>query len=303
MKKKDLVKKWLNNEQLTHTESEVFKSLDAYDSYVKISDTAKKFKAPQYDVESNFKNLNSALKNRKKTTTPIRYAAVLMRIAALFIVGIATYFFVLHDSDITIKTLANQKTSIELSDHTLITLNALSSVVYTEKDWENNRNILLKGEAYFKVTKGEKFNVHTSSGLISVLGTEFNVKQRDGYFEVSCFEGLVSVAYNKTTVKLSAGKSFRLLGNKIFHEETDALQPDWIENKSIFSSTPYLYVLKEFERQYNVTIIANNIDQNILFTGNFVHSDIQTALQSITIPMRLKYKINNKNNNITLYKE
>ncbi len=301
MKEKDLIKKWLNNAQLTHTELEAFKNLNAYNSYVRISDTAKKFKAPDYEIEFHLEDLKTNLTENKSTSSPKQYITILTRVAAVFIIGISTYFALFYRANTTIDTLASQKTTIELPDHSIVKLNALSSIEYQEKKWDDNRKIKLKGEAYFKVARGKKFDVETSSGTVSVLGTEFNIKHRDHYFEVICYEGLVSVSYDNNIVKLPAGKTFKILKNVISKGESNVIQPDWIENKSVFSSTPYSHILKEFERQYNITIMANNIDQNKLFTGNFVHSDIQTAIQSITIPMRLKYKIND--NNITLYKE
>ncbi len=301
MKKKDLVKKWLDNEQLTTSESEAFKSLDAYDSYAKISETAKSFRSPKYDVEQNLQNLKTTLSNHQSISKPQKISTILLKIAAIFILGIGTYFTFFYTTDTSVNTIASQKSSVELPDQTIVKLNALSIIKYQENDWENNREIKLEGEAYFKVAKGKKFDIHTSSGVISVLGTEFNVKQRENYFEVVCYEGLVSVTHNKSTIKLPAGQVFKVIDNKILTTTTTLIEPDWIKGQSTFSSTPYPYILKEFERQYNVTIIAKNIDEDKLFTGNFVHSNIQTALQSITIPMRLKYKIND--NNITLYKE
>ncbi|GAA4278125.1 FecR family protein [Aquimarina mytili] len=303
MKKKDLITKWLDHEQLTREELKAFKNLDAYDSYEKISSNAKSFKAPKYNIEENLQDLKVSLTQEQRSidTTkkfPINF---LIRIAAIFILGIGTYFMAFYNSDTITNTIAGQKTSIELPDQSSVQLNALSSIRYKEKNWEDNRKIELEGEAYFKVAKGKTFDVHTSSGIISVLGTEFNVKQREHYFEVVCYEGLVSVTYNKNTIKLPAGSVFKVQNNNIVNTTTSLVKPDWINNLSSFHSTPYSYILKEFERQYNVTIIAKNIDQDKLFTGNFVHSNIETALQSITIPMRLKYKIDN--NNITLYKE
>ncbi len=299
MKKKDIITKWLDSEHLTDQELEAFKNLDAFDSYVKISDTAKKFKAPLYDVDQNLNTLKDNLVHQKQKQGS-SYLSLLLRIAAVFVLGIGIYFFY-PNGDNSTQTLASQKTTIELPDKTFVRLNAVSSIEYQENDWENNRNINLQGEAYFKVAKGKKFDVLTSSGTVSVLGTEFNVKQREDYFEVVCYEGLVSVTYNNQTIKLPAGKGFELLQGKPKHIVTTLAAPEWVENRSTFISKPYYLILEEFERQYNVTIIAKNSNRNQLFTGNFVHSDIEIALQSITIPMHLKYNINN--NKITLYKE
>ncbi len=301
MKKKDLIKKWLDNEQLTTLESEAFKSLDAYDSYIKISETAKRIDTPKYDTDSGLKDLKVKLEERKTIKGSKSALNILIRIAAIFVLGIGAYFTFFTTDITSVNTLVSQKTSIELPDQTIVRLNALSSIDYKKKDWENNREVKLDGEAYFDVAKGKKFDVITSSGIISVLGTEFNIKQRENYFEVVCYEGLVRVTYKENIIDLPTGKVFKVIQNKVINDNTSLIKPNWTDNRSTFSSIPYIYILKEFERQYNVTISTKNIDQNKLFTGNFVHSDIQTALQSITIPMRLKYEI--KNNNVTLYKE
>ncbi len=301
MKKKDLIKKWLDDEPFSSEESEAFKNLNAHDSYVKISETAKKFKSPEYNIEENLQSLQNTLADHKKNSDSKNHLTFLLRIAAVFVFCIGTYFMFFTKDTITVNTLASQKTSIELPDKSIVALNTLSSIDYQKKDWETNRKVKLDGEAYFKVAKGRKFDVITSSGVVRVLGTQFNIKQRKDYFEVVCYEGLVSVTYDKNIIKLPAGSSFRVLQNEILSSHTSLLKPNWTENKSVFSSTPYKYILREFERQYNVKIIAKNIDQDKLFTGNFVHSDIQTALQSITIPMRLNHKMND--NNITLYKQ
>lgn len=299
MKKKDLIRKWLDNDQLTSLESEAFKNLDAYDSYIKIAQTAKNFKAPNYDLDSNLKELTSKISDRKTEHNSLFNRNMMMRVAAILVLGFGIYFSFFYSSQTVIKTLAGQKTLIDLPDGSTVNINALSSIQYQKEEWQNNRLIVLEGEAYFDVAKGKRFDVKTDTGIISVLGTEFNIKQRENYFEVVCYEGLVSVLYKGNTTKLPAGNVFKVVQNRTLNETTSLLKPKWIENNSTFTSVPYKYILKEFERQYNVTITAKNIDLNKLFTGNFVHSNIQTAIQSITIPMRLDYTIND--NNITLY--
>ncbi|GAA4112847.1 FecR domain-containing protein [Aquimarina addita] len=301
MKKKDLILKWLNNEQLTKQESEAFQQMDAFDSYRRIADTAKKIKPPSFDTEENLENLKSRLSDRKTTNQKNYFIVNLMRVAAIFVLGIGVYFSFFHQYTTTIATIAGEKTTIQLPDASIVALNAQSSIKYNKKNWVDQRSIALNGEAYFKVAKGEKFDVETTSGTVSVLGTQFNVKQREDYFEVTCYEGLVSVSYNDKVRKLSAGNRFTMIEGNIEETASTLLLPDWKNNRSSFTSVPFSQIIEEFERQYNVTIIAKNIDKTTLFTGIFVHSDIETALKSITIPMRLQYKIDTKN--ITLYRE
>jgi ferric-dicitrate binding protein FerR (iron transport regulator) len=57
-------------------------------------------------------------------------------------------------------------------------LNAASKLSFNEKKWADQRALTLEGEAFFKVQKGQTFSVNTTAGVITVLGTQFNVKER-----------------------------------------------------------------------------------------------------------------------------
>ena len=189
-----------------------------------------------------------------------------------------------------------QKTLIELPDESQVTLNAVSFLSYNKKEWREVRDVSLEGEAYFKVAKGQTFNVITSSGKVSVLGTQFNVKQRDHLFEVVCYEGSVRVTHLLKTEILKPGDSFLILDGKyIAKEKETSSDPSWINNKSYFKSMPFAHVLNEFERQFNVSINFQNVDIEQLFTGSFDHNDKTLALKSITLPLNLKYSIIDEN--------
>ncbi|UWX55627.1 FecR family protein [Maribacter litopenaei] len=137
-------------------------------------------------------------------------------------------------------------------DNSEILLNAESTLSYNEKNWDSNRAIKLEGEAYFKVAKGKKFTVTTSQGTISVLGTQFNVENRNGFFEVTCYEGLVSVIFNNEEFKLPAGNSAIAVNGQLKRSQVEINgQPSWVNKESSFKSLPLKYVLAELQRQYN----------------------------------------------------
>jgi ferric-dicitrate binding protein FerR (iron transport regulator) len=46
-----------------------------------------------------------------------------------------------------------------------------------KRDWKTNRNLTLKGEAYFKVK--EEFTVNTAIGEVTCSWTQFNVKGKN----------------------------------------------------------------------------------------------------------------------------
>jgi len=179
-----------------------------------------------------------------------------------------------------------------LPDTSEIILNAESHISYDEKNWDRQRTISLKGEAFFKVAKGNTFTVTTDQGEVRVLGTQFNVEDRAGFFEVSCFEGLVSVIYDGQENKLAAGNSLIIVSGKISKAATILNgQPSWLQNESSFKSIPLKYVLAEFQRQHNITVDSKAVDTEVLFTGSFSNADTGLALKSISVPLQIKFTL------------
>lgn len=296
MERAELIKKWLDNE-LTPQESEAFKQLEDYEDLVKLSHAIKHFKAEDFNTDLELEHL----KNKQKNKSENNWIKPLLRIAAILVVCFGAYYYT-TTLDTNIDTLVAQKNTIELPDNSIVTVNALSSIDFNEKKWKKNRTVNLDGEAYFKVTKGEKFSVKTNSGTITVLGTQFNVKDREHLFEVVCYEGSVRVDYNSESVILKPGNSFLVIdGVKNETENTTKTNPSWINNESAFKSIPYAQVIAEFERQYNVTFNVTDIDTKQLFTGSFAHNNIDVAIKAITLPLNLTYSKNN--NTISLKRE
>ena len=292
MNKEALILKWLDN-NLSPSELEAFKALEEYESIIKLSNYSKEFKAPEFNTEAALQATLSKLES--KPIAKNKWFAPLLKVAAILAICFSAYYYT-TTLDTTITTQYAEKTQIELPDHSKVNVNALSKITYNNSQWDaNNRNINLNGEAFFKVEKGSTFNVITDAGIVSVVGTQFNVKQRQNYFEVTCFEGVVSVTLNDQTTTLKAGDSFLIIdGNQIERLKTKSQQPDWINSVSSFISVPLSEVLAEFERQYNVKIEVNTITTSTLFSGKFTHNDINIALQSITQPLQLQYKKVNK---------
>ena len=64
-----------------------------------------------------------------------------------------------------------------------------------------------------------------------------------------------------------------------------------MHDESTFTSIPLSYVLKELQRQYDLTIDTKNIDTKKLFSGSFSNTNIGLALESIVTPTNMSYKI------------
>lgn len=86
----------------------------------------------------------------------------------------------------------------ELPDHSVVWLNAGSTLRYPTTFKKDNRLVELKGEAYFEVQadKDRPFYVNTPNGLsVYVYGTKFNVAayEDDNYIETVLEKGKVNV--------------------------------------------------------------------------------------------------------------
>ncbi|MEW4924731.1 FecR family protein [Algibacter sp. 2305UL17-15] len=289
MDRESLVKKWLNNE-LTEAEKEAFENLDDYKLNKKIVDTAEYFKASDFSKIDDFDNLNTKIESEGKSTKS-NWMTPLLRIAAVLLIGFGVYYYAFNDGSVTFETLASEKTKIELPDHSKVVLNAGSNIEYDKRDWNDKRFVKLKGEAYFIVEKGSKFEVITDDGSVAVLGTQFNVKQRKNYFEVKCFEGMVKVNSDENEKTLYAGDTFQIINGTLQEEKTTLEAPTWVNEISTFKNVPYHLVIQELERQYNVEITLKNSDITRKFSGGFKHNNIDEALISITKPMGLGYEM------------
>lgn len=304
MKKDKFIEKWLSG-KLTDAELKEFKKMDDYQLNNRILEEAKHFKASHFSTVDSYEDFKAKtdLKEKKTPVIQLKSFKMLYRIAALFIVSLSVYALFFMNNLTTVKTLASNKTTFELPDASTVTLNAESKASYSKEKWKNKREIKLDGEAFFKVAKGSKFDVITESGTISVLGTQFNVKKRDHFFEVKCFEGIVSVQSNNKSQRLTKGNTFRIVNGIITVDTTSLEQPEWINNKSSFESVPLYEVLQELERQYDISIKTEKIETDRLFTGGFIHNDLEQALQSITVPLDLSYKKDQQNKIILLKME
>ncbi|MEJ1222964.1 FecR family protein [Sediminicola sp. 1XM1-17] len=282
--------KWLNNE-LSEMELAEFKKSAEYASYQRLKDVSSTLEAPKFDADKAWASLKEQRGASQPKVIKMRPFTKLMRVAAaIAVIAIASIFY-FNSLEETISTQYAERAEVILPDASEIVLNADSEVSYSKKKWDKQRNISLKGEAFFKVAKGKRFTVTTDGGTVAVLGTQFNVENRKGLFEVTCYEGLVSVTYNNQEIKVPAGSSFLAINGEMKPTVAPtSTMPYWMNNESNFKSIPLSYVLDEFERQYNVTVTVRDIDINQLFTGTFSNTNIDLALESISVPTNIKFK-------------
>ena len=290
MNEKSLIEKWLSDD-LTQEERTAFEALEDAPYYNEIIEDASKFKASHFSDMPDFETFKKRVAKPEVPVKKLYWLKPMLRIASVLVVSLGVYYFFFLNTMTEVQTMVAEKTTIELPDASHVVLNALSEVRYDEKNWENKREIKLKGEAFFDVAKGAKFDVVTAKGTVSVLGTEFNVKQRGDFFEVACFEGTVRVVTSERTEILEVGDNFKWHMGDVVTGRHIQTTPQWTKDRSSFQRVPVSEVVAELERQYDVNITIEGVDQDQLFTGTFVHTDLENALMSISEPLGLKYEV------------
>lgn len=299
MDKEYLIEKWLAN-QLTEKEQKAFEALEDYPKLIAILDNARLFKASEFSSVSNFDMFQKRLKTNQKSARKLPWIKPLLRIASVLVVGIAIYSIFIFNNTIKVQTLSGEKIEIELPDASKVMINAQSEVKYSKHKWEQKREINLVGEAFFTVTKGSTFDVVTTTGTVTVVGTQFNVKQRGSFFEVTCYEGVINVSTKTLSEELRAGENIRFSNGKIIQGQNTSEYPTWLKNISSFHRIPISDVIAELERQYGIKIVLEQVSPEILFTGGFIHNNLDNALKSVTQPLNLKYRMDGSKN-IILY--
>ncbi|MBF8964929.1 FecR domain-containing protein [Pontibacter sp. FD36] len=188
--------------------------------------------------------------------------------AAVIVVllAVTTLFFTLQRSEpVTYATTYGEKRIIQLSDKSVIVLNANSSITIPEK-WKDDepRTVQMRGEAFFSVTQQanrQQFIVTTSKGTeINVLGTEFNVYDRDQEDRVVLASGKVNLSttlHGETKqLEMQPGDLITVSAAHGFsHRRVDPeLYTAWQHNKVYFDN----YTLREVgtlvEQQYGYRV-------------------------------------------------
>lgn len=274
MKEDVKLARWLNDE-MDGRELQEFMAQPEFETYRKIKEYSAELTAPDTDIDALYTTI---AKNRNKKGRVLKLSPWFSKIAAVLVLAIGvTYFFYTTHTTTQIADFG-QRSEFFLPDNSSVLLNSGSEAEYKSWNWNNNRQIELSGEAYFKVAKGETFDVVTGNGTVTVVGTQFNVKSRDNRFEVTCFEGKVKVTSHQKSVLLTPGESIIFEGDTAIDIPSVINNgPGWVTYETKFYDESLEGVAKEMERQYDITVTVPKIDRK--FTGTLPMNNIDEALQ------------------------
>jgi ferric-dicitrate binding protein FerR (iron transport regulator) len=226
--------------------------------------------------------------SEKKTRRLVFYRTAAA--VVILLIGLSAF---MRFYSVTLRAPAGQHLSRTLPDGSTVHLNAGTELSYHPHWWRFARILELEGEAYFEVEKGKRFTVKSSRGATRVLGTRFNIYARNNQYRVHCLTGQVEV-------KTGTGKTKILQPNQaICVSEQGELEYQtgvktqhaisWTQNRFVYTAAPLKEVLREMERQFDITLMIEANIEGAEYTGNFQRgSSPETLLKMIGRPFGLQ---------------
>lgn len=196
---------------------------------------------------------------------------------------------------------------VVLPDNTEVFLNAGSEIKYGFQPKGNQREVILDGEAWFRVTRNEKkpFTVRTGAYAVEVLGTEFNVKAygTDATVETTLEKGAVRIA-SSDNFRLSEEIRLKPGEQLVYHREERTIRvkevetkiyTSWKDNRLEFIRMGLGDLIVLLERKYGVNIKVE--DEDILkyhYSGTIKNESILEILEIIQHTLPIRFEINDQ---------
>ncbi|OJJ15343.1 hypothetical protein BKI52_38665 [marine bacterium AO1-C] len=272
------------------------------DARLLVLDLNLKIEIPQTRIDNLWEQIDQGIQQGggKKTSDTKTRSLSLRRfyaVAASVIILIGAFFIIrnFNQGPTVEMTAMGEQKKVELPDGSTATLNADSRISYQSSDWKQERNLKLSGEAFFEVKKGSKFEVETNKGTVAVLGTSFNVFDRNNALKVECVTGKVKLTgkLGSAVQILEPGMGAKIDQGKLSKYSFDKTEASkWTSGEFNYTETSLPQVFAEVTRQFNVRFEYKTDIKDKLYTGGFSNKeDLAAALQFICEPMNLKYTI------------
>ena len=204
-----------------------------------------------------------------------------------------------------VSTHNGETREIILPDHSRITLNAGSVLIYPEKFSSTERTVFLSGEAIFEVTHNEAlpFMVNTADLTIQVHGTIFNV---NAYPEASGTSATLCEGSISATLK-GSGESILMVPNERLDYDrqtgkssilrvNSAEDIAWKSGDMCFRSENIHTIVKAIERKYGInTYITSGKYDDMILTAKFIQGESMEQMLGAICKLvpGMKYSIEN----------
>lgn len=192
---------------------------------------------------------------------------------------------------------------VTLEDGTQVWLNAESQLSYPDTFSQDERRVIIKGEAYFKVAKDVRkpFYVESNGQLVRVYGTEFNIRsyEEDSDIYTTLVSGSVSLQPangSESELILTPGKQ------AVFdkqHQSTSVRSVDtrvvtsWRQGMFVFEEQNLEQIMRDLSRWYNFSYeFKDSSLRETIFMGSVPrYGDFNEILEILEKSGGLKFRM------------
>lgn len=257
-----------------------------------------KYKADPQSAWEKFSELKSDYKPKS-----VRWIHFATRLAAMILLTIGLGFLMREfgkTEPYHYATFEGETKWVTLPDSSKIRLNESSLLTVAGDFNQEERNVSLKGEAYFEIERDESrpFIIETQDATTKVLGTSFNIRaiEEESKVEIYVVSGKVSFAAKGSELILTKGmaanfdQSSQLLA--LDSDEANALA--WHSNILKFEDATLDKVFADLQDFFDVEIFVTNGNiKNCRFTGEFKEPKLKEILRIISISTNITYSMDN----------
>ena len=214
----------------------------------------------------------------------------------------------------TLKVPTGGFYQLELSDGTRVWLNAESELRFPVQFGTGEREVYLKGEAYFDVRKdvARRFIVHLKESNVTVLGTSFNIKAYgdEDYIYTTLVEGKVRFTSEKeheeVTLRPGMQSVLNLKSGKTELKEVEVEQfTAWRQGRFVFPSTTLGDLMCQLKRWYDIDVVYLSPEaKGYEFRGAINRDmDLKNVLAIVEKTSNVVFDINERTIKVTIKNE
>lgn len=286
-----------------------------------IDDVTKRSKAHAADYESILSKIYQNITTTEKVKRSHPWYWIAATFTGLLIIAAAYHFF-FAEKMITEHTTYGETKHIVMSDGTLITLNANSTLVYSSR-FDQKREVWLNGEAFFEVEElvanpdagfstvqdeRVKFTVYTERLAVEVTGTSFNVNDRENKTQVVLNTGKIKLKNQLTAntqediLVMQPGDMVEIFegeGKMIKKVVDPEVYTSWKDNRLVCYDTPLKAIAQIISSNYGMQMVFEDAAlSEMVVTGTLPANNLDLLLEVLAESMGLH--INKTANTITV---
>ncbi len=191
----------------------------------------------------------------------------------------------------TLTTPRGGQYQVVLSDGTKVWLNAASAIRYPTVFKGKDREVEVRGEAYFEVAQDmtHPFKVSVAQMSVEVLGTSFNIKdytnEADSQVHTTLVQGAVRVLAGKSSAVLRPGQQANVgIGNQQLGVKSGVDVESvtaWVNGKLVLNGADIRELMEEISRWFDVNIRYEGRAPSIGHGGFFGFIDRNVPLTNL----------------------